>query len=75
VRLSEDLMDAMRVEHGALRVSKVQVDVVAVLAAPLTAAALPSRKSELHSLVADRFPECQVITRQAVAVGSETTHA
>jgi hypothetical protein len=42
---------------------------------PLTAAALPSRKSELHSLVADRFPECQVITRQAVAVGSETTHA
>jgi hypothetical protein len=42
---------------------------------PLTAAALPWRKSELHSLVADPFPECQVITRQAVAVGSETTHA
>jgi signal transduction histidine kinase len=56
VRLSEDLMDAMRVEHGALRVSKVQVDVVAVLAAPLTAAALAAaqRSQTFVVQIADR---------------------
>jgi signal transduction histidine kinase len=56
VRLSEDLMDAMRVEHGALRVSKVQVDVVAVLAAPLTAAALAAaQRSQTFAVqIADR---------------------
>jgi len=56
VRLSEDLMDAMRVEHGALRVSKVPVDVVAVLAAPLTAAALAAaQRSQTFAVqIADR---------------------
>jgi signal transduction histidine kinase len=56
VRLSEDLMDAMRVEHGALRMSKVQVDMVAVLAAPLTAAALAAaQRSQTFAVqIADR---------------------
>jgi signal transduction histidine kinase len=56
VRLSEDLMDAMRVEHGALRVSKVQVELVAVLAAPLTAAALAAaQRSQTFAVqIADR---------------------
>lgn len=39
-RLADDLVDAMRVERGALRVFKISVDIVAVLAAPLAAAAL-----------------------------------
>ncbi|MFM0209530.1 HAMP domain-containing sensor histidine kinase [Paraburkholderia sediminicola] len=55
-RLAEDLMDAMRVERGALRVIKVPIDVVAVLAAPLTAAALAAarRKQTLTVQIADR---------------------
>jgi signal transduction histidine kinase len=55
-RLAEDLMDAVRVERGALRVTKVQVDVVAVLAAPLTAAAVAAarRKQTLTVQIADR---------------------
>jgi len=39
-RLAEDLMDATRVDCGALRVSKVTVDVTSVLGGPLAAAAL-----------------------------------
>jgi signal transduction histidine kinase len=55
-RLAEDLMDAMRVERGALRVTKVPIDIVAVLAAPLTAAALAAarRKQTLTVQIADR---------------------
>ncbi|WP_240975320.1 sensor histidine kinase [Paraburkholderia aromaticivorans] len=34
IRLAEDLMDATRIDRGALRVSKVPFDVVEVLAAP-----------------------------------------
>ena len=55
-RLAEDLMDAMRVERGALRVAKVPVDVVAVLAAPLTATALAAarRKQTFTVQIADK---------------------
>jgi signal transduction histidine kinase len=55
-RLAEDLMDATRVDRGALRLSKVRVDVVAVLAAPLTAAALAAAKrgQVLTVQIADR---------------------
>ncbi|WP_208866397.1 sensor histidine kinase [Paraburkholderia lacunae] len=55
-RLAEDLMDATRVDRGALRLSKVCVDVVAALAAPLTAAALAAaqRGQTLTVQIADR---------------------
>lgn len=55
-RLADDLMDAMRVERGALRVSKVPVDIVAVLAAPLAAAALAAalRKQIFTVQISDR---------------------
>jgi signal transduction histidine kinase len=55
-RLADDLMDAMRVERGALRVTKVPVDVVEVLAAPLAAAALAAalRKQKFTVQISDR---------------------
>lgn len=55
-RLAEDLMDATRVDRGVLRVSKVPIDLVAVLAAPLTAAALSAaqRGQILTVQIADR---------------------
>ncbi|KAA1004292.1 HAMP domain-containing histidine kinase [Paraburkholderia panacisoli] len=55
-RLAEDLMDATRIDHGALRVSKAPIEVVAVLAAPLTAAALAAaqRGQILTVQIADR---------------------
>jgi signal transduction histidine kinase len=55
-RLADDLMDAMRVERGALRVAKVPIDLVAVLAAPLTAAALEAtRRKQIFTVqIADR---------------------
>ena len=55
-RFAEDLMDAIRVDHGALRVSKVPVDIVAVLAAPLSAAALAAaqRNQAFNVRIADR---------------------
>lgn len=55
-RLADDLMDAMRVERGALRVSKVPVAIVAVLAAPLAAAALAAalRKQIFTVQISDR---------------------
>ncbi|MBK5089927.1 HAMP domain-containing histidine kinase [Burkholderia sp. R-69927] len=55
-RLAEDLMDATRIDRGVLRVSKVSVDVVAVLAAPLTAVALAAgqRGQTLTVQIADR---------------------
>jgi signal transduction histidine kinase len=55
-RLADDLMDAMRVELGALRVSKVPVAIVAVLAAPLAAAALAAalRKQIFTVQISDR---------------------
>jgi signal transduction histidine kinase len=55
-RLADDLIDAMRVELGALRVSKVPVAIVAVLAAPLAAAALAAalRKQIFTVQISDR---------------------
>lgn len=48
-------MDAIRVDHGALRVSKVPVDIVAVTAAPLSAAALAAaqRNQAFNVRIAD----------------------
>lgn len=55
-RLAEDLMDATRVDRGVLRVSQVPIEVVAILAAPLTAAALAAaqRGQTLTVQIADR---------------------
>jgi signal transduction histidine kinase len=55
-RFAEDLMDAIRVDHGALRVNKVPVDVAAVLAAPLSAAALAAaqRRQAFNIQIADK---------------------
>ncbi|ANB75420.1 hypothetical protein AYM40_23900 [Paraburkholderia phytofirmans OLGA172] len=55
-RLAEDLMDATRIDRGALRVSKALIEVVAVLAGPLTAAALAAaqRGQTLTVQIADR---------------------
>ena len=55
-RFAEDLMDAIRVDHGALRVNKVPIDIIAVLAAPLTAAALAAaqRSQAFNIQIADK---------------------
>jgi signal transduction histidine kinase len=55
-RFAEDLMDAIRVDHGALRVSRVPVDIIEVLAAPLSAAALAAaqRSQTFNVRIADR---------------------
>jgi signal transduction histidine kinase len=55
-RLAEDLMDATRIDLGALRVSKVPSEVVAILAGPLTAAALTaSQRGQTFTVqIADR---------------------
>jgi signal transduction histidine kinase len=55
-RLAEDLMDATRIDRGALRVSKAPIEVVAVLAGPLTAAALAAaqRGQTLTVQIAER---------------------
>jgi len=55
-RLAEDLMDATRIDRGALRVSRATIEVVAVLAGPLTAAALAiaQRGQTLSVQIADR---------------------
>ena len=49
-------MDAMRIDRGALRVSRAPIEVVAVLASPLTAAALAiaQRGQTLSVQIADR---------------------
>ncbi len=49
-------MDAIRVDHGALRVNKVPIDIIAVLAAPLTAAALAAaqRSQAFNIQIADK---------------------
>ena len=49
-------MDAIRVEHDALRVSKVPIDIIAVLAAPLSAAAFAAaqRSQTFNVRIADR---------------------
>jgi signal transduction histidine kinase len=56
-RLAEDLMDATRIDRDALRMSKDRLDVVAVLAAPLAAAALAAAKrSQTFTVqIADRM--------------------
>jgi signal transduction histidine kinase len=55
-RLADDLMDATRVDRGALRISKDRVDIATVLAAPLTAAALETgRRNQAFTVeIADR---------------------
>ena len=55
-RFAEDLMDATRVNQGALRVNMVPVDIAAVLAAPLSAAALAAaqRSQAFNIQIADK---------------------
>ncbi|MFM0202937.1 HAMP domain-containing sensor histidine kinase [Paraburkholderia fungorum] len=54
-RLADDLMDATRVGHGALRTNMVSIDVADFLAAPLAAAALAAaeRAQTLDVQIAD----------------------
>ena len=56
-RLADDLMDATRIDRNALRMSKERLDVAAVLAAPLAAAALAAakRSQTLTVQIADRM--------------------